>query len=67
MDYHVLVTGFLHGLCERTRAEAYCATARRFARYLKTPPALSLLTTGVAAGGRRASASGSRRSPTSGS
>jgi len=49
LDYHVLVTGFLHGLCERTRAEAYCATARRFARYLKTPPALSLLTTGVAA------------------
>jgi hypothetical protein len=32
-DYHVLVTGFLENLCERTGARIYCRTARRFARY----------------------------------
>jgi hypothetical protein len=32
-DYHVLVTGFLENLCERTDARVYCRTARRFARY----------------------------------
>jgi len=32
-DYHVLVTGFLENLCERTGAHVYCRTARRFARY----------------------------------
>jgi hypothetical protein len=32
-DYHVLVTGFLENLCERTGARVYCRTARRFARY----------------------------------
>ncbi|MDQ6746393.1 MAG: D-glucuronyl C5-epimerase family protein, partial [Actinomycetota bacterium] len=49
LDYHVLVTGFAAGLCKRTHARTYCATARRFDRYLKTPTALSLLTSGVAA------------------
>ena len=32
-DYHVLVTGFLENLCERTGARVYCRTGRRFARY----------------------------------
>ena len=32
-DYHVLQTGFLENLCERTGARVYCRTARRFARY----------------------------------
>jgi hypothetical protein len=32
-DYHVLVTGFLENLCERTGARVYCRTAQRFARY----------------------------------
>jgi hypothetical protein len=35
LDYHVLVTGFLENLCERTDARVYCRTARRFARYTK--------------------------------
>lgn len=45
LDYHELVTGFLDELCARTQAPEYCATARRFHAYLKTPPALTLLTT----------------------
>jgi hypothetical protein len=32
-DYHVLVTGFLENLCERTGARVYCRTARRFTKY----------------------------------
>ena len=44
LDYHVLVTGFLQRLCATTQAEVYCATAANFERYLKTPPALRLLT-----------------------
>lgn len=32
-DYHVLVTGFLENLCERTGTRVYCRTSRRFARY----------------------------------
>lgn len=44
LDYHVLVTGFLHDLCARTGARVYCVTARHFDSYLKTPPALRLLT-----------------------
>ena len=44
LDYHVLVTGFLENLCDRTGARVYCRTARRFARYTRervgtpTPP-----------------------------
>ncbi|MGI8414104.1 MAG: D-glucuronyl C5-epimerase family protein [Solirubrobacteraceae bacterium] len=44
LDYHVLVTGFLHELCGRTHASAYCTTARHFDSDLKTPPSLELLT-----------------------
>ena len=32
-DYHVLVTGFLENLCERTEARVYCRVARRVTRY----------------------------------
>jgi hypothetical protein len=45
LSYHVLVTGFLDQLCTRTHAPIYCTTASRFHAYLKTPPALQLLTT----------------------
>jgi hypothetical protein len=44
LDYHVLVTGFLHALCDRVHAPVYCQTAAHFDTYLKTPPALGLLT-----------------------
>jgi hypothetical protein len=44
LDYHVLVTGFLQQLCEITEAPVYCTTAANFKRYLKTPPALEVLT-----------------------
>ncbi len=44
LSYHQLVTGFLQNLCSRTHAQVYCTTARHFRSYLKTPPAISLLT-----------------------
>jgi hypothetical protein len=44
LDYHELVTGFLHQLCKATGASAYCTTAANFERDLKTPPALRVLT-----------------------
>jgi hypothetical protein len=50
LAYHVLVTGFLQQLCQRTQASAYCTTATRFQSYLTTPPALALLTLRVRRG-----------------
>ena len=44
LDYHELVTGFLHQLCTATSARVYCSTASRFDEDLKTPPVLGLLT-----------------------
>ena len=38
LDYHTLVTDFLHQLCSRTHAQVYCTTAVHFDRYLKHPP-----------------------------
>jgi hypothetical protein len=44
LGYHVLVRGFLQGLCDRLQASGYadpalyCATARNFTRYLREPP-----------------------------
>ncbi len=49
LSYHVLVTGFLQQLCSFVHAAVYCATATHFQAYLKTPPALQLLTQGVRA------------------
>jgi hypothetical protein len=49
LDYHTLVTGFLDELCQRTHAAVYCTTAKHFHAYLKTPPALTLLTTSARA------------------
>jgi hypothetical protein len=43
-SYHELVTGFLNRLCAMTTSSVYCTTATRFAGYVKTPPALQLLT-----------------------
>ncbi len=50
LSYHELVTGFLHELCDRVHAAAYCTTAAHFDSYLKTPPALELLTHQARAG-----------------
>jgi D-glucuronyl C5-epimerase C-terminus len=41
LEYHTLVTGFLHELCARTHAPVYCTTAARFDAYLKRPPAFA--------------------------
>jgi hypothetical protein len=41
LDYHKLVRDFLQRLCDRTRADVYCATAARFSAYLKQAPALA--------------------------
>jgi hypothetical protein len=54
LDYHVLVTGFLHALCTRTGAPVYCTTAAHFDSDLTTPPSLKLLT--VSARTRKTSA-----------
>jgi hypothetical protein len=51
LDYHTLVTGFLHNLCDRTQASVYCTTASHFDADLKTPPAVTQLTHKVSAGG----------------
>jgi len=45
LSYHELVTGFLQQLCAMTNATIYCTTATHFQQYLKTPPALRVLTT----------------------
>jgi hypothetical protein len=50
LDYHQLVTGFLHQLCQKTGAQIYCTEAHRFDTYLTTPPLVSLVTTGAASG-----------------
>jgi hypothetical protein len=42
LGYHRLVGGFLSGLCRRTGAPIYCATGRRFARYVREPPRVHL-------------------------
>jgi hypothetical protein len=42
LGYHRLVGGFLLGLCRRTRARTYCATGRRFVRYVHEPPRVRL-------------------------
>ena len=54
LSYHELVTGFLQQLCAMTEVSVYCTTATHFQHYLKTPPALQLLTTRLKA--RRTSA-----------
>jgi D-glucuronyl C5-epimerase C-terminus len=50
LDYHELVTGFLRQLCDRVQEAVYCQTADHFDAYLKTPPALELLTHRARAG-----------------
>ncbi|HUR85967.1 MAG TPA: D-glucuronyl C5-epimerase family protein [Solirubrobacteraceae bacterium] len=42
LSYHRLVGNFLGGLCRRTGERTYCATGRRFARYVREPPRLQL-------------------------
>jgi len=50
LGYQELVTGFISNLCDRTEIGFWCEADRRFARYLREPPALSLLTRRVRAG-----------------
>ena len=52
LSYHQLLTGFLRNLCDRTHTPVYCATASAFARDLKQPPTLELLTRRLRAGRR---------------
>jgi hypothetical protein len=59
LGYHVLVRGFLSGLCERLRDEPrraarYCALARRFTADLRRPPEVALLLPARAGRARRA-------------
>jgi hypothetical protein len=42
LGYHRLLGGFLTGLCSRTGVRTYCATGRRFARYVREPPRVQL-------------------------
>jgi D-glucuronyl C5-epimerase C-terminus len=44
LSYHALLTGFLRNLCDRTRTDVYCTTAKAFSQDLKEPPVLRLLT-----------------------
>jgi hypothetical protein len=44
LSYHELLTGFLHNLCDRTRTEIYCTTAKAYSQDLKEPPTMELLT-----------------------
>lgn len=49
LSYHTLLTGFLRNLCDRTRTDVYCTTARAFTQNMKEPPTLELLTRRVRA------------------
>jgi hypothetical protein len=42
LAYHRLLTGFVAGMCRRTSIAAYCATARRFERYIREPPRVAI-------------------------
>jgi hypothetical protein len=50
LSYHELLTGFLQNLCQRTNVAVYCTTGAAYARDLKDPPAMTLLTRRVRAG-----------------
>ncbi len=50
LSYHQLLTGFLQNLCQRTRTPVYCTTGAAYARDMKTPPAMTLVTRRVRAG-----------------
>jgi hypothetical protein len=43
LGYHRLVRDFLRSLCDRTKGEVYCSTARRFNGYLFQKPRLSFV------------------------
>ena len=52
LNYHVLVTGFLKLLCQKTQIPVYCSTYQLFAGDLLLRPQLTLLTTTAPAGRR---------------
>jgi hypothetical protein len=41
-DYHVLLQGFLAGLCKRTNAKVYCRTSNAFKRYEREPTRIAI-------------------------
>jgi hypothetical protein len=49
LNYQTLVTDFIHNLCDRSEIDYWCEADRRFARYLKEPPELSMITRRVRA------------------
>jgi hypothetical protein len=49
LNYQTLVTEFIHNLCDRSGIAYWCEADRRFARYLREPPRLNLITTRVRA------------------
>jgi hypothetical protein len=49
LSYHELVTGFLGTLCQQLATPVYCTTYNDFSSDLKTPPALTDLTSQVKA------------------
>jgi hypothetical protein len=49
LNYQTLVTGFVHNLCDRTDMAFWCNADGRFARYLREPPQLDLVTRRVRA------------------
>ena len=49
-SYHVLVTGFLKLLCEKTQIPVYCSTYQTFEADLLSQPQLTLNTTSATAG-----------------
>jgi hypothetical protein len=53
LSYHRLVAEFLGGLCRRTGTAVYCATGRRFERYVREPPRIGLRTARKLRAGRR--------------
>jgi hypothetical protein len=41
-DYHVLLQGFLAGLCKRVKAKVYCRTSNAFKRYEREPTRIAI-------------------------
>jgi len=54
LEYHRLVAEFLGGLCRRTGTPVYCATGRRFERYVREPPRVHVAKLRGLRAGRRA-------------
>jgi len=42
LNYHSLIAGFLHNLCDRVRKRTYCSAGRRFERYEREPTKIGI-------------------------